>query len=239
MNTVALICARGGSKGLPGKNIRPLAGVPLIAWSIRHALAVSRINRVIVSTDSEDIAAVAREYGAEVPFMRPAELAQDNSPERGVWRHALEFLKSTEGAYPDVLIAVPATAPLRLPEDLESCLDEFAQGGADTVITVSEPHRNPYFNMVKARADGCVELVIPPENGVLTRRQDAPDVYDVTTVAYVTHPEFVMRADNIFAGRVRAVKIPAERAVDIDTLMDFRVAECLLQYRKEREESAG
>ena len=235
MNIVALICARGGSKGLPGKNIRPLAGVPLIAWSIRQAQAVPRISRVIVSTDSEEIAAVARKAGAEVPFMRPVELAQDNSPERSVWRHALEYLKANEGAYPDVLLVVPATAPLRLPEDLERCLDEFAQGDVDTVITVAEPHRNPYFNMVKARADGGVELVIPPVDGILTRRQDAPDVYDMTTVAYVTAPDFVMRADTIFAGRVRAVRIPVERAVDIDTLMDFRVAECLLQYRDERE----
>lgn len=235
MNIVALICARGGSKGLPGKNIRPLAGVPLIAWSIRQAQAVPRISRVIVSTDSEEIAAVARKAGAEVPFMRPVELAQDNSPERSVWRHALEYLKANEGAYPDVLLVVPATAPLRLPEDLERCLDEFVQGDVDTVITVAEPHRNPYFNMVKARADGSVELVIPPVDGILTRRQDAPDVYDMTTVAYVTAPDFVMRADTIFAGRVRAVRIPVERAVDIDTLMDFRVAECLLQYRNERE----
>lgn len=235
MNIVALICARGGSKGLPGKNIRPLAGVPLIAWSIRQARAVPRIGRVIVSTDSAEIAAVARDAGAEVPFLRPAELAQDNSPERGVWRHALEYLKTTEGAYPDVLIVVPATAPLRLPEDLERCLDEFAQGGVDTVITVAEAHRNPYFNMVKTRADGGVELVIPPVNGALTRRQDAPDVYDMTTVAYVTAPEFVMRTDNIFAGRVRAVQIPVDRAVDIDTLLDFRLAECLLQDRNEKE----
>jgi CMP-N-acetylneuraminic acid synthetase len=235
MNIVALICARGGSKGLPGKNIRPLAGVPLIAWSIRQAQAVPRISRVIVSTDSEEIAAVARKAGAEVPFMRPVELAQDNSPERSVWRHALEYLKANEGAYPDVLTVVPATAPLRLPEDLERCLDEFVQGDVDTVITVAEPHRNPYFNMVKARADGGVELVIPPVDGILTRRQDAPEVYDMTTVAYVTAPDFVMRADTIFAGRVRAVRIPVERAVDIDTLMDFRVAECLLQYRDERE----
>lgn len=231
MNIVALICARGGSKGLPGKNIRPLAGVPLIAWSIRQARAVPRIGRVIVSTDSEEIAAVAREYGAEVPFMRPAELAQDNSPERAVWRHALEYLKATESAYPDVLIVVPATAPLRQPEDLERCLDAFLEGGAETIITVAEPHRNPYFNMVKARADGCVELVIPPAAGALARRQDAPAVYDVTTVAYVTAPDFVMQADNIFSGRVRSVKIPVERAVDIDTLLDFRIAECLLEYR--------
>ncbi len=233
MNIVALICARGGSKGLPGKNIRPLAGLPLIVWSIRQAKSVARINRVIVSTDSEEIAAVARDAGAEVPFIRPAALAQDNSPEREVWRHAMNYLKETEGAYPDILIAVPATAPLRIPEDLERCLDEYAKGEADTVITVSHAHRNPYFNMVKQRADGQVELVIPPVDGVLSRRQDAPEVYDVTTVAYVTGPDFVIRTNNIFEGRVRHVLIPVERALDIDTLMDFRIAEYLMCKRGE------
>ncbi len=233
MKIVALICARGGSKGLPGKNIRPLGGVPLIVHSIRQAQAVPRIGRVIVSTDAEEIAAVAREAGAEVPFMRPAELAQDNSPERAVWRHALEYLKSVDGAYPDVLIVVPATAPLRTPQDLERCLEAFDQGGADTVITVSDPHRNPYFNMVKALPDGTVDIVIPPAETKFTRRQDAPQVFDVTTVAYVTRPEFVMATDNIFSGRVKAVNIPVERAIDIDTLLDFRIAECLLDYFEE------
>ena len=124
MRVVALICARGGSKGLPGKNIRPLAGKPLIAWAIEQARAVKRIGRVIVSTDSEEIAAVARQAGAEVPFLRPAELAQDKSPEWLVWRHALDYLKVNEGSYPDALIVVPATAPLRAVADLERCLDE-------------------------------------------------------------------------------------------------------------------
>ena len=117
-NIVALICARGGSKGLPGKNIRPLGGKPLISWAIDQAKSVSRISRVIVSTDSEEIARVARASGAEVPFIRPAELAQDSSPEWLVWRHALNFLKETEGTYPDLFVVVPATAPLRSVQDL-------------------------------------------------------------------------------------------------------------------------
>lgn len=227
MEIVALICARGGSKGLPGKNIRPLAGKPLIAWAIDQARAVKRIGRVIVSTDSEDIAAVARESGAEVPFLRPAELAEDNSPEWLVWRHALNYLKETEGAYPRALIVVPATAPLRAVADLERCLDEYEKGRADMVITVTDAHRSPYFNMVKVQSDGTVGLVIPPE-GSISRRQDAPVVYDVTTVAYVARPEFVMTRNGVFDGRVRHVHIPAERALDIDTLLDFRIAECLM-----------
>ena len=102
MKAVAVIFARGGSKGLPGKNIRPLAGKPLIAWAIEHALAVKRIDRVIVSTDSEEIAAVAREYGAEVPFLRPAELARDDSPEWLAWRHALNYFLNVDGVLPEV-----------------------------------------------------------------------------------------------------------------------------------------
>jgi N-acylneuraminate cytidylyltransferase len=230
MKVVGLIFARGGSKGLPGKNIRMLGGKPLIAWAIDHARAVKRIERVIVSTDSEAIATVARRYGAEVPFLRPAHLAQDHSPEWMAWRHALEFLHQQEGRMPDVMVSIPATAPLRLPLDLERCLDEYERGDADIVVTVTEAHRSPYFNMVKQNSDGTVELVIPPAAGI-TRRQDAPPVYDMTTVAYVAGSGFVMRCDGVFQGRVRAVIVPAERAVDIDTTLDFQIAECLLSAR--------
>jgi CMP-N-acetylneuraminic acid synthetase len=227
MEVVALICARGGSKGLPGKNIRPLAGRPLIAWSIVQARSVPRIGRIIVSTDSDPIAAIAREAGAEVPFMRPADLARDDSPEWLVWRHALNYLRESGGAYPETLIVVPATAPLRAPADLEACLDEFEKGGADAIITVTHAHRSPYFNMVKHRSDGTVGLVMPLD-GSIVRRQDAPVVYDMTTVAYVVRPEFVMTRNGILDGRVRQVLIPPERAVDIDTPLDFKIAECLV-----------
>jgi CMP-N-acetylneuraminic acid synthetase len=227
MEVVALICVRGGSKGLPGKNIRLLAGKPLLTRAIEQAQAVKRISRIIVSTDSEEIATVARDAGAAVPFLRPAELAQNNSPEWLVWRHALNYLKETDGDYPDALIVVPATAPLRSVGDLERCLDEYEKGGADMVITVTDANRNPYFNMVKVLPDGTVGLVIPPK-GSITRRQDAPVVYDMTTVAYVARPEFVMTKNGTFEGRVRYVHIPTERALDIDTPLDFKIAECLL-----------
>lgn len=227
MKATAFIFARGGSKGLPGKNIRPLAGKPLIAWSIEHALSVGRIDRVIVSTDSEDIAVLAKAHGACVPFIRPAEFAADHSPEWLAWRHALHFLEVTEGALPEVMISLPATAPLRQPIDIENCLDEYEKGDADVVITVTEAHRSPYFNMVKENADGCVGLVIPPISAI-TRRQDVPVVYDMATVAYVIRPEFVFSSDAIFKGRVRAVQVPKRRAIDIDTLYDFQIAEHLL-----------
>lgn len=230
MKVAAFIFARGGSKGLPGKNIRPLGGKPLIAWSIEHALAVSRIARVIVSTDSHEIAAVARAHGAEVPFIRPEELARDDSSEWQAWQHALSYLLEEEGVLPDAMVSVPATAPLRSPLDIENCLDVYEKGGADMVITVTDAHRSPYFNMVKANADGTVGLVIPPQSAV-TRRQDVPTVFDMTTVAYVARPEFVLTHNGTFEGRVRHVHVPVERAVDIDTLLDFRIAECLLSLR--------
>ena len=229
MKAVAFIFARGGSKGLPGKNVRPLCGKPMIAWAIEHAKAVKRIERVIVSTDSEEIASVARQYGAEIPFMRPTELARDDSPEWLAWRHALNFLQS-EGSLPDAMVSVPVTAPLREPGDIERCLDDFAQGGADIVVTVSKTHRSPYFNMVKLNADGTVDLVIPPAENV-SRRQDAPAVYDMATVAYVASPQFVLTRNALFEGTVRAIFVPVERAIDIDTLLDFQIAECLMKGR--------
>jgi len=228
VSCVALICARGGSKGLPGKNIRPLGGRPLIAWAISQAAAVRRVDRVIVSTDSEEIASVARHAGADVPFIRPAELAQDTSPEWLVWRHALTYLKETTGSFPEALMVVPATAPLRAVTDLERCLDEYERTDADTVITVTDAHRSPYFNMVKVREDGAVELVIPRDVSI-ARRQDVPVVYDITTVGYVVSPSFVMARNGIFEGRVRHIHIPPERALDIDTPLDFKIAECLIE----------
>lgn len=234
MKAVAFIFARGGSKGLPGKNIRPLAGKPLIAWAIEHARAVPRIERVIVSTDSQEIADVARQFGAEVPFMRPDELSRDTSPEWLAWQHALNFLLETEGCLPEVIVSIPTTAPLRLPEDIEKCLNEYEKGKSDLVITVTDAHRNPFFNMVKKNIDGTVSLVISSPIS-LTRRQDAPTVYDIATVAYVMNPEFVMKYQSYFEGRVSAVHVPLERAIDIDTLIDFKMAEFFITQQSKSE----
>lgn len=233
MDTVAFIFARGGSKGLPGKNIRPLCGKPLLAWSIGHALACAGVRRVIVSTDDQVIAQVAREYGGEVPFLRPADLAGDAAPEWLVWQHSLRWLQADEGRLPEAMLSVPATAPLREVSDLQACLKRFATGDVDAVVTVSEAHRNPYFNMVTRDAAGIISVVAPPPSGV-SRRQDAPVVYDMATVAYVARPQFVLSAHRLFDGRVAAVELPRGRCVDIDTLEDFEWAEYLMQRRLAR-----
>jgi CMP-N-acetylneuraminic acid synthetase len=223
----ALVCARSGSKGLPGKNVRRLAGKPLIGWAIEQALAVSSVSRVIVSTDSEEIAAVAREHGAALPFLRPAELARDETPEWQVWQHALRFLHDQEGCLPAGLVVVPPTAPLRSSMDIERCIAAFEDGRADIVITVTDAHRNPYFNMVAVDADDNARVVMAVDRQP-ARRQDAPVVYDMATVAYVACPEFVVAHHGLFEGVVRSVYVPRARALDIDTLLDFRIAECLM-----------
>jgi CMP-N-acetylneuraminic acid synthetase len=224
---IALICARGGSKGLPGKNIRMLNGKPLIGWAIDLAKSLTQVRRILVSTDSEEIAEISRKFGADVPFQRPKELADDNSSEWLVWRHALDFIKSEEGKYPDSLLVLPVTAPLRSKEDVEECLDVFNKKKPDIVVTVTDAHRSPYFNMIKKNEQGFAELVIQNDKKVF-RRQDAPIVYDMTTVAYVSRPDFIMNSPGIFDGKVFPVCIPQERAVDIDSLRDFEYAEFLL-----------
>jgi CMP-N-acetylneuraminic acid synthetase len=232
VTVIGFIFARGGSKGLPDKNIRPFGGKPLIAWSIEQARQVLRINRIMVSTDSPRIAEIAQSYGAEVPFLRPSSLAQDQSSEWSAWQHALMYLKENEGALPRLMVSIPTTAPLRWSDDIEQCIDEYDQGDADIVITVTEAHRNPFFNMVRKNADGSVELVISSQSK-LARRQEAPTVFDMTTVAYAANPEFVLTNESIFDGRVRSVFIPRERAIDIDTLFDFEVAEFLMKKSNE------
>jgi N-acylneuraminate cytidylyltransferase len=230
---VGFIFARGGSKGVPRKNIRLLAGKPLIAYAIETAQMSERIDRVIVSTDDEEIATVARRYGADVPFLRPEELARDDSPEWLAWQHALQVLEATEGAREiDVFVSIPTTSPLRKVEDVDRCINELLESDADLVITVRPAERNPYFNMVVLDDLGYARLVIQSTK-TISRRQDVPAaVYDMTTVAYAARPEFVLKAYSAFEGKVRAVVVPAERAFDIDTELDFKIAEFLLSQSR-------
>jgi N-acylneuraminate cytidylyltransferase len=227
MKYIILICARGGSKGLPGKNIKPLRGVPLIGWTINIAKQINRACRIIVSTDSEEIAKVALEYGAEVPFMRPKELAKDDSPEWQVWRHAIKYIENNTDENIDAIVVLPVTAPLRSVDDINTCIDLFENKEVDSVITVSEANRNPYFNMTVNDNNGYASLIIPPKD-LIIRRQDAPEVYDMTTVAYVINANFIKGHNGIFEGKVKSVVVPRERSIDIDTLLDFKIAECLV-----------
>ena len=229
MKIVAFIFARGGSKGLPGKNLRVLNGHPLIAWSIRVAKEVDRIDRVIVSTDDDEIADTSLRYGAEVPFIRPSDLAEDESPEWLAWQHALKYLVKEEDYIPDIMISLPATSPLRSKEDVDDCIDLYLSGSVDGVITVSEANRNPFFNMVYRDEDGFSDLVCKSEEAI-HRRQDAPVVYDMTTVCYVLSPTFVLNNSSLLSGTLKSLVIPKERSIDIDDSLDFKIAE-LTQFQ--------
>lgn len=226
---IGFIFARGGSKGIPRKNILPLAGKPLIAYAIETARSCQLIDRVVVSTDDQEIADVARQWGAEIPFMRPSELAQDDSPEWLAWQHAIKTLADLDkgGQKLDVFVAVPVTAPFRHVEDLEACIETLLDGDADMVITVTRATHNPYFNMVVLDDRGYASVAMQPSVTVY-RRQDAPIIYDMTTVAYAARPEFIMQSQGMFTGKVKAVVVPPERALDIDTMLDFEFAEFLI-----------
>lgn len=233
MKTIAFTFARGGSKGVPRKNLRLFAGKPLIAHTIELSLRMPEISRMIVSTDDEEIASVARAAGAEVPFMRPASLAADDSPEWLSWQHAIRFVRDEMGQDFDCFVSLPATSPLRSEEDVRACLAKYREGGADIVFGITAAAGNPYFNMVALEPDGRAERVIRPPGGAF-RRQDAPEVFDIAPGAYVTSPDHVLRTGGVFDGIVRTATIPPERAVDIDTMLDFEFAEFLcLKNRKQ------
>lgn len=226
---VAFIFARGGSKGVPRKNIRLLAGKPLIAYAIEVGLASTLIDRLIVSTDDDEIAAIARQYGAEVPFMRPAELAQDDSPEWLSWQHAIRTINEESPQPLDVFVSIPSTAPLRQVDDVDHCILKLLYTDADLVITATPASSNPYFNMIVKDSEDNAQLAMSDGRQV-TRRQAAPTMYNITSVAYAGRPSFILQANGLFEGKVKAVVVPLERALDIDTEWDLHVAELVMQH---------
>lgn len=231
MTTLCTICARGGSQGVPGKNIRPLLGKPLIAWTIEQALACPEIDAVYVSTDSEAIADVARRAGAQVPFLRPPELATATAAKIPVIRHLVEWVEANEGRY-DRIVDLDPTSPLRDGSDILACLN-MLDADTDVVITAYESDKNPYFNMVEYRLDQSVGLVNPPKTEV-TGRQGAPKVYAMNASIYVWHRHTLSKG--LWSGGVKLHVMPRERSVDIDSPLDFKIVELLMQEKLERHE---
>jgi N,N'-diacetyl-8-epilegionaminate cytidylyltransferase len=223
MKIYAFIFARGGSKGVPGKNIKLLAGKPLLAHAIELANKIPDIDSVFVSTDDESIAKVANQYGAEV-INRPKVLAQDDTPEWLAWQHAIKWVNNNRGAF-DVFVSLPTTSPLRNENDIERCVNAL-DDNSDIVLTASETTRSPWFNMVSIDQKGNTKLLID-SSASYSRRQDVPKAYNLTTVAYVSRPEFIINSGHIFDGRVKSVMIPEERSIDIDTELDFKIANFL------------
>jgi len=227
---IAFIFARGGSKGVRNKNIRSVAGKPLIAHSIESALASKYIGRVIVSTDSEKISAVASEYGAEV-LRRPDELAGDKTPELLAWKHAIEAYRNLINDTA-TFVSLPATSPLRIPRDIDAAIEEYQRGRCDILFGITESHRNPFLNMVTITDADLLEVVNAGSDAV--RRQDVPRVFDVTTCVYVGNPDYIMSCEKLMQGRVGYIEIPVERALDIDSEYDLYLADLLLAHPFEK-----
>jgi CMP-N,N'-diacetyllegionaminic acid synthase len=227
--TIATICARGGSQGVPGKNIRLLLGKPLIAYSIEQALAQPQIERVFVSTDCPQIAAVAAEAGATVPFVRPAALATSTAAKLPVIEHLVAWVAQHVGSVGRIVDLDP-TSPLRDAADIEACLD-LLDARTDAVITGYEADKNPYFNMVEAQPDGAVGLVKTVPGGVVAR-QAAPKVYAMNASIYCWHQHSLGRG--LWQGRTRMHVMPRERSIDIDDPIDFALVELLMRQKLER-----
>lgn len=232
MKFTAFIFARGGSKGIPKKNIQEINGRPLISYAIKSGLQSKYINRIIVSTDCQEIAEVASHYGAETPVIRPSHLALDSSPEILAWRHAIDFTQDYFNK--NILspfISLPTTSPLRSPSDIDLAIEKYlnSAGKLDLVVGISESRRNPYLNMVTIRENNQLSIAISGAEGV--RRQDVPKTYDISTSVYVASPKYIMKCNRIIEGRVGYIEIPPERAIDIDDEYDFYLAEQLLKYQ--------
>lgn len=221
-NLIAFIFARGGSKGIKDKNIREAGGIPLIAHAIKCGLESKYISRVIVSTDSNEIAAVARKFGADI-ILRPSELASDTASEILAWRHATETLPNL-----DLFISIPATSPLRAPIDIDNAIERFKKGDCDIVFGISQSSRNPYLNMVTINSEDLIQVAIPGSTAV--RRQDVPEVFDITTAVYVTTPGYVRTCTRLMDGRVGYVEIPPSRSLDIDEEFDLYLADLILTH---------
>lgn len=225
----AFVFARAGSKGVPGKNSRALAGRPLITYSLELALSMPEFDGVFVSTDDSEVARIAEDMGCHV-ITRPPALAQDDSPEWLAWQHAADWVVKNHGPFSQ-FVSLPATSPLRRSEDVQACIAAL-DDAADMSICVTPSTTNPWFTMVRRDSSGFVRL-LRDGDGDVTRRQDAPIVYDITGLAYAAWTRFVIESPGMWSGVVRGVVVPGERAVDIDTPLDFDLAELLMLRRLE------
>jgi len=225
MKTIATICARGGSKGLPRKNVLPFAGKPLIAHSIEQALVCPLIDAVYVSTDDDEIADVARQFGARVPYRRPAELASDQAAKIPAIEHLVAHLER-QGEQVATVVDLQPTSPLRLQQDLIAAITQAQGARADLVVTVTEPSHNPYYTLAEVDASGTLRLSKP---GSLVRRQDMPAVWGLNGSIYVWKRTALAQAarDGFWSVSMLPSVMPRERSVDIDNQLDFEWAQWL------------
>lgn len=229
MNIVCVIGARGGSKGLKNKNIKKLFGKPLIGWSIEQAKKCKKIKRVFVSTDNKDIAQVSKAFGADVPFIRPFDLASDGSGKWEVWQHALNAYEEIYQEKVDILVDLDCTSPLRDIEDIEKAIELFQQSKVDAVFSVCEARKNPYFNLVESTDQGL--KISKTTDKKIIRRQDAPRVFEHVASIYILSPDYVRKGTGLLSGETIGYDIGPDKSIDIDSEFDFALVEFLFEKK--------
>lgn len=220
------IFARGGSKRVPGKNLRLAGGISLLDRALSQATQIANPNQIWLSTDSDEIADVGERYGVAI-IRRGPQLAGDDSPEWLAWQHAISEVYATGRAL-RVFLSLPVTAPLRELSDIAECL-RLLDEETDCVVGVSDAKVNPYFNLVAVDQDGYIAPV--SGDGTISSSQAAPSFKSITTVAYALRPEFILSNEKIWDGRVKPFLVPEERAMDIDSEWDLHVSDLVLNYR--------
>ena len=227
MNRICTICARGGSRGVRNKNIRYLAGMPLIAHSLEQARNSALFEVIAVSSDSAEIRNVALAHGADVVVERPLELASDTSAKLPAIRHCVEEVERTTGRCFGVVVDLDVTSPLRWVEDIREAVALLESKGLSNVITAAPARRSPYFNLVEVDSEGRVVLSKPPSSAVL-RRQDSPACYDMNASIYVWRRDRLFDSDSVLTPQTRLMVMPEERSHDIDSELDFDIVEFLM-----------
>jgi len=226
MRILGTICARGGSKGVKNKNIRNLAGKPLIAYTIEYLKSWGKTYRIVCSTDSEKIADIAKKYGAEIPFMRPAELATDISGKLEVIQHIVRFCEKQENKKYDIVVDLDPTAPLREKKFLSEAFEIFMKSDANNLYSVSKSRKNPYFNMVELDENDYAHLSKKSE---VKRRQDAKQVYDMNASIYIFKRDFLLNTKTYHSEKTAIYEMPEISSVDIDNEIDFLFIEYLIK----------
>lgn len=230
MRALGVITARGGSKGVPRKNVRLLGGKPLLAWTAEAALKSRRLSRVILSTDDDEIAAVAKGAGIEVPFKRPADLATDSAPTLPVLQHAVAWLEERGDAY-DAICLLQPTNPLRTADIIDGCIDMLEQSSADSVVTVLPvpAEHNPHW-VYFAKPDGALYLATG-EQSPIPRRQELPPAYHREGSVYVVRRDVLLQRGSLYGDRVMGYIVSPETSVNIDDAADWERAEKLIGQR--------
>ena len=229
-SVLAIIGARGGSKGVKNKNIRPLLGKPLIAWTIEQAIESELFDHVVLTSDSDEIMQISAQYGADVFFKRPDEYATDTAPKIPAIRHALLESERHFGKRYDYVVDLDATAPLRLISDLVEALQQFEREGYDALITAMPARRSPYFNLVEQGDNGCVDLSKKLDRPI-SRRQDSPKCFDMNASFDIWKREVLLKSDTLFTGNTGLYVMPEDRSIDIDCELDWRIVELLMAER--------